>query len=125
LTHVFSLEAMATCEQRGHAFAWVRTWHDVGFDECTRCGLTRPGGAEESAAGILPGTTVDEPQDHVADVGQVVTPKRGPGAPAKTERNEKIRARVAAGESRSALAQEFGVSLCLIYQIAPISKGSA
>ena len=41
--HVFSLQAIATCEQQGHEFAWVQAWHDVGFDECRRCGLTRPG----------------------------------------------------------------------------------
>lgn len=60
MTHVFSLEAMATCEQRGHSFAWVATWHDVGFDECTRCGLSL--GARSASTAILPGATVDAPE---------------------------------------------------------------
>lgn len=59
MTHVFSLEAIATCEQRGHAFAWVETWHGIGFDECSRCGAT--GATRERSAGILPGATVDAP----------------------------------------------------------------
>lgn len=59
MTRVFSLEAMAICEQRGHSFAWVSTWHDVGFDECTRCGLTL--GTRLASPGILPGATVDAP----------------------------------------------------------------
>lgn len=59
MTHVFSLDAIATCEQRGHAFAWVETWHGIGFDECSRCGAT--GATRERSAGILPGATVDAP----------------------------------------------------------------
>lgn len=59
MTHVFSLEAIATCEQRGHAFAWVETWHGIGFDECRRCGFS--GATRERSAGILPGATVDAP----------------------------------------------------------------
>lgn len=58
MTHVFSLDAIATCEQRGHAFAWVETWHGIGFDECSRCGVT--GATRERSAGILPGATVDD-----------------------------------------------------------------
>lgn len=76
MKHVFSLEAMATCEQRGHSFAWVSTWHDVGFDECTRCGLTL--GTRLASPGILPGATVDAP-DHVAVAGTMVA-GTSPGA---------------------------------------------
>ena len=54
--HVFSLQAIATCEQQGHEFAWVQTWHDVGFDECRRCGLTS---TMSTATAIVPGSTVD------------------------------------------------------------------
>lgn len=138
MTHVFSLEAMAACEQRGHAFAWVRTWHDVGFDECTRCGLTRPGGAEEPAAGIMPGATVEQPLSvappsheepaaaatHYADATDAANQRRR-GRPANIDRDGEIRWRRGNGESPKSLAKEFGVSLCRIYQITSNSKGEA
>lgn len=37
---VFTLEAIATCEQIGHRKVWIRSWHDVSFRECERCGAT-------------------------------------------------------------------------------------
>ena len=80
MTHVFSLEAIATCEQRGHVFAWVETWHGIGFDECSRCGAT--GATRERSAGILPGAAVDAPaydwdglRTHDVGQWQVVTPR--------------------------------------------------
>lgn len=42
MTHVFGIEAMATCEAKGCTTKWVQTWHTVGFEECTRCGRTGP-----------------------------------------------------------------------------------
>lgn len=42
---VFTAEAMATCAARGHAWRTVRTWHAVGYQECSRCGETPPFGS--------------------------------------------------------------------------------
>jgi hypothetical protein len=137
VTRVFSLEAMATCEQRGHSFAWVSTWHDVGFDECSRCGLTL--GARSASPGILPGAKVDAP-DHVADAGEMVAsppayhcvpatteaPRYAsatPAAPsqprnaAMAQRDEQIRLRIAAGESHRAVAAAYGIHQTRVTQI--------
>jgi DNA-binding NarL/FixJ family response regulator len=48
--HVFTSEAMAACEAKGHTFSWVATLGDYGFDECARCGFTtyvRPKGTPD------------------------------------------------------------------------------
>lgn len=133
MKHVFSLEAMATCEQRGHSFAWVSTWHDVGFDECTRCGLTL--GTRLASPGILPGATVDAP-DPVAEAVQVAwsrfvetapvpvaPPSPKPAAPrrprnaALAQRDQQIRLRIAAGESHRAVAAAYGIHQTRVTQI--------
>jgi hypothetical protein len=122
VTYVFSLEAIATCEQRGHAFAWVETWHGIGFDECSRCGVT--GATRERSAGILPGATVDAP-DHVADAGTMVAaaatvPTRRVSSGRMNRnaaRDDQIRARVAAGESQRSIAQAFGMHQSRVTQI--------
>jgi hypothetical protein len=38
----FQLDAILACERDGHPdFAWVPTWGDLGYEECTRCGESR------------------------------------------------------------------------------------
>lgn len=143
--HVFSLEAIATCEQQGHEFAWVQTWHDVGFDECRRCGLTRPGDVYDwsgcrtapseqpidvAFASDLPRpggfhiwavpATAIVPGSTVDDAASVAPPtdkRRRRGQPAKAARNEEIRRRRRKGESLASLAAAFGVHATRICQI--------
>ncbi len=130
MTRVFSIEAMATCEQRGHSFAWVSTWHDVGFDECSRCGLTL--GARSASPGILPGATVDAPamssfapstEGAKPDMAPVSVAPPSPAAPsqprnaAMAQRDEQIRLRIAAGESHRAVAAAYGIHQTRVTQI--------
>ena len=133
MTHVFSLEAIATCEHRGHAFAWVETWHGIGFDECSRCGVT--GATRERSAGILPGATVDDPVSvappsrQEADApapryADATAPALAPPRPVaagrmnrNAARDDQIRARVAAGESQRSIAQAFGMHQSRVTQI--------
>ena len=140
MTHVFSLEAIATCEQRGHAFAWVETWHGIGFDECSRCGVT--GATRERSAGILPGATVDDPVSvappsrepaaapapRYADataaspkVEKLDTAPRRPWAGStgtRAERDAEIRRRLAEREPTEAIAAAFGMHESRVRQIA-------
>lgn len=129
--HVFSLQAIATCEQQGHEFAWVQTWHDVGFDECRRCGLTT---TMPTASAIVPGSTVDAPETSTSAPsieGAKPDMPRVSGAQAelpvvawasRPARDFEVRRRMAAGESVESIASHFGISQQRVYQIAPARR---
>lgn len=128
--HVFSLQAIATCEQQGHEFAWVQTWHGLGFDECRRCGLTLScwDSSLWAARSVLPGSTIDdaasvappsswEPAAAATHYAGATDKPRRPGQPAKAARNEEIRRRRRAGESLASIAADFDLHVTRICQI--------
>lgn len=117
---VFELDAMATCEWKGHRMEWVRTRGHVGFEECRRCGATGP-----VTHGVThcddPDFEVHEPEpvEPVADVTQHVTQsddvlRRATPAPMtpSSARDEEIRRRRRENPAISLrqLGDEYGLS---------------
>lgn len=143
---VFTVEAIALCEQRGHQWAWRAGWGDCGFHECRRCGQSGPvvqAGATPpavaspaaSAAEQLPAPSrrrsakrapVAAPRDAgtTEPAAAELAPAAVIGRPrAHAERDREIAWRVGNGEPRATLAAEFGIHVSRVQQILAESKG--
>jgi hypothetical protein len=99
------------CKPGTHTWRWVSTWHGLGFDECTACGLTGPvrdGASSRSrddgdtgSAAATPSAA--QPQmscgiDHMAELGRLLKSTEATGSsPAPRQRGG---ARQAVGQRR-------------------------
>lgn len=135
---VFTAEAMATCAERGHSWHWVRTWHDVGFRECSRCGQTPPFAHRDPI--VAPNVATPSPQpaaptpQHYADApDKAAAPAQSPAAPRaggawsstraqRAERDADICRRMALGESSKAVAALHKVHFSRVSQILKAAK---
>lgn len=121
-----------------HAWRWVPTWANVGFDECWRCGVTGP--VREGTAPLEVGAPVDDPIAVPADVPATprlgrpalppvaVTPRaehlavKGLRGGAAAARDAQIRACLIRGDRAVVVAKQFGISLARVYQIKVAAK---
>lgn len=131
MTHVFAVEAMAECDQRGHQWAWVPSWHDVGFWECARCGASGPAGGRaelhEPPASRASCLQVAVPAVVVPPVTQPVTrvtagAQRGKSTKPQPNRDVDILAMLATGKSVAAVAARFGLTPARVYQIRSLDR---
>jgi hypothetical protein len=129
--HVFNSEAMAACEAKGHAFAWVDTMGGYGFDECFRCGETtrvRPKGEPAAWNGVepVPAAPPPPPEPMAEKVHRALAPRQQTSKPhiyhrhnsaAAAERRDRVLELRATGLTQASIALQVGCSGQRVSQI--------
>lgn len=102
MTRVFTLDAIARCESRGHhVFRFVWSWNEVGFDECEDCGAMGPWWERQRARPVVSTRALRA----MADDGT------------RQARNDYIRELRAAGAELLELSKQFGMSIQMVSRI--------
>lgn len=110
-----------------HRWRWVQTWHNVGFQECSACGMTRSV-TERQVIDLddrvrYPEEMRFEPEAEPAATASNARRGRGPSpSPEIARRNAAILEALAAGRRVRDLAREFSVSAATVYQLTWRSK---
>ncbi len=126
MSHAFAPESMAHCAAKGHRWRRVRTWHAVGWDECSTCGQAQPAAevpASVEGDRVATSEPVAPPSPPVPDseaprYGDATAPvakKRYRRRHA--ERDAEIRRLAAAGTNQREIARTFGIHQSRVWQI--------
>lgn len=123
---VFTDAARLACEDKGHCWRRVRTWHAVGWDECSTCGQAQLA-AEVPASVEGERVATPEPVAPPSPPGPDSEAPRYEGATAPgakeryrrrhAERDAEIRRLAAAGTNQREIARTFGIHQPRVCQI--------